>query len=88
MKLLVETTGDFGLYDLASGQEVEAHRPTVVKKTPFIQTKIGSRLTVLEELGDDAEDEALAAAANAKELAAAIKALPRKRASAKDEKAS
>lgn len=77
MKLLVQTNGEYGLLDLYGRQEVAASRPTVVTRTAFIDVNRGVKLTVLEELGDDAEDKALAEAANADELTEAIAALPR-----------
>ena len=77
MKYLVETTGDFCLYDLNGAQVVQAHRPTVVESTPFIERMAGDRLTKLETLADDASDAALAAARHEDELDEAIEALPR-----------
>jgi hypothetical protein len=77
VKLLVETLGNYGLYDLYGQQEVRPNRPTVVTRTPFIDVNRGAKLTVLEELADDASDEALAAATSDEELEAAIAALPR-----------
>lgn len=74
MKLLVQTTGDFALYDLATRQVIAAHRPSVVSNSPFIQNHRGTKLQVLETLADDATDAALA---DAKDIEAAIKALPR-----------
>lgn len=74
MKLLVQTTGNFGLYDLIGRQEVAAYRPSVVTDTPFITRHKGSRLEVLEVLAKTADDSMLA---NATDLEAAIKALPR-----------
>ena len=76
-KLLVETNGDYSLYDLLGRQTIESYRPTVVTQTGFITRMRDDRLTVLEKLADDASDEALAEARNAEELAAAIEALPR-----------
>lgn len=74
MKLLVQTTGDFALYDLAARQVIAAHRPTVVTNTAFIQNHRGTKLQVLDTLADSASDAALA---DATDLEAAIKALPR-----------
>jgi hypothetical protein len=77
MKLLVETTGNFGLYDLAARQVIQANRPTVVENTSFIQVNRGGKLTVLEILADDASDAPLQMAKDSTELAAAIAELPR-----------
>jgi hypothetical protein len=77
MKLLVETTGNFGLYDLNARQVIQANRPTVVGNTPFIQANRGTKLTVLEILADDASDAGLQMAKDSIELEAAIADLPR-----------
>lgn len=83
MKLLVETTGTFALHDTIGRQTVEAFRPCVVTKTPFIESQVGLKLKVVEPLADDASDEALAAAKDEDELLEAIEALPRPKAEAK-----
>lgn len=77
MKLLVETTGNFGLYDLQHRQVIQANRPTVVENTNFIQVNRGGKLQVLEILADDASDAGLQMATDSIELEAAIAALPR-----------
>lgn len=77
MKLLVETTGNFALYDLMANQVIQAGRPSVVTNTNFIQAHRGTKLTVLEILADDASDSELAVTTNSLELEAAIAALPR-----------
>lgn len=77
MKLLVQSIGNHALLDLYGRQEIAASRPSVVTRTVFIDVNRGRKLEVLEELADDASDEALAAATNADELQAAIDALPR-----------
>lgn len=77
MKLLVQSIGNHTLLDLYGQQQVAAERPTVVTRTSFIDVQRGRKLEVLEELADEASDEALAAATNAKELEAAIADLPR-----------
>lgn len=76
MKYLVETLGDYGLFDLFGRQEVAAHRPTVVVPTAFIEGQKGRKLRVLAVLDDAADDAALAKAKDEKELEAAIAALP------------
>lgn len=83
MKLLVQTNGEYGLYDLNGRQEVAAFRPSVVTRTSFIDIHRGGKLTVLEELADEADDTALALATNDDELKAAIAALPRAKATSK-----
>lgn len=74
MKLLVQTKGDYALYDLVGRQVIAAHRPSVVTETTFITTQRGGKIEVLEELLDEADDETLN---EATDLAAALKALPR-----------
>lgn len=74
MKLLVQTKGDYVLYDLTERQMIAAHRPSVVTVTPFITNHRGGKLEVIEELADEATDEMLA---DAKDLDEALKALPR-----------
>lgn len=74
MKLLVETKGEYAIQDLIGRQIVEAYRPCVVEKTAFIGSMIGYKLNVLDELSDEADDKPLA---DAKDLDAAIAALPR-----------
>lgn len=78
MKLLVQTNGDYALQDLFGGQVVQAFRPSVVTRTPFIEANRGGKLTVLEELDDEASDAMLAEAKTEDDLKAAIEALPRK----------
>lgn len=57
MKLLVETTADFMLMDMGGSQEIQAHRPAVVTKTPFINTRTADgQLDVLAQLSDEATD--------------------------------
>lgn len=82
MKLLVETTGDFMLHDTIGRQQVEAFRPCVVNGTSFIESHRGGKLKILEQLAEDASDEALAAATTDEELLEAIEALPRPKAAA------
>lgn len=48
--LLVETTGDFMLVDSTHHQEMQAERPSVVRRTPFVNMEIDrKRLRVLKE---------------------------------------
>lgn len=83
VKLLVQTNGAYVLYDMNGRQTVAAFRPSVVTRTAFIDLQRGSKLTVLEELADEATDATLAAATNEEELKAAIEALPRAKAEVK-----
>lgn len=77
MKLLVQTNGDYGLYDMNGRQSIAAFRPTVVTRTAFVDNQRGNKLTVIEELADEATDDALAEARDEAELKAAVAALPR-----------
>jgi len=59
MKLLVETTGSFGLMDIGvrPPQEIAHNRPSVVISTEFIQTRIAkNQLKILGKLQDEATD--------------------------------
>ena len=78
MKLLVQTSGDFGLYDMALGQDIAASRPSVVERSSFVTNQVGlGRLEILEALADEASDAPLAAARTEAELKAALDKLPR-----------
>lgn len=58
-RMLVETTGDFMFSDMSANQDVQPHRPSVVKPTTFIMQKADSKqLNVLERdwTGDSDED--------------------------------
>lgn len=49
MKALVETTGDFMLYNASTGEVVEAHRPSLITEGYFLQAQLGlGQLRVLE----------------------------------------
>lgn len=74
MKILVETTGEFDVLDLMGKQVVHSYRPCVVELTPYIDAQLGGNLRRLEVLTDEASDESLA---TAKDLDAAVAALPR-----------
>ena len=76
-KLLVETNGNFCLHDTLGRQTVEAYRPTVVNATAFIESHRGGKISVLEELAEDASDATLAKAKDAEELEKALAGLPR-----------
>lgn len=77
MKALVETLGNYCLHDLLGRQTLQAERPTVVELTPFIESHRGTRLKIIEMLGDEASDAGLALAADDDALEAAIADLPR-----------
>lgn len=40
MKLLAETTGNFMLHDLSTGQSLQANRPSVINRSAFIDARI------------------------------------------------
>lgn len=57
MKILAETTGDFLLLDLSTGDTLEAHRPSVVSRSGFLDARIAlHQVTKLADLPDDATD--------------------------------
>ena len=58
-KWLVETTGDFMFTDTSANQDIQPHRPSVVKPTAFIKMKVDDKkIKVLEDnLDDDMTDE-------------------------------
>lgn len=58
MKILAETTGDFMLHDLSSGQTVQATRPSVITRTGFIDARIAiNQVVKIADLPEDATDE-------------------------------
>lgn len=61
MKLIAETTGPFQLYAYSPEQFVQAHRPSVVRSTAFInQHMAAKRCLVLAQVNDEATDEEFA----------------------------
>ena len=58
MKAIVKTTGNFGLYDLGAGQDIEAGRPAVVTVTPFINMRmgLGQISTIQGDISEEAND--------------------------------
>ncbi len=76
MKLLVETTGPFGLNDLSVGQSFHHDRPTVAINSVFLREQVErKKLAVLvDDLPEDADD-ADFATAYAKDPEAAVEAL-------------
>lgn len=58
-KLLVETTGDFGLVDPNNAAVINWNRPTVVQDTPFVQQRAAAgQIKVLDnQIPDDVTDE-------------------------------
>ena len=76
-RLLIETTGDFMLVDYGAGAvEIEAHRPTVVESTNFVQDRISrDQIAVLGEVNADATDAAfIETLANSKDIQMAVDA--------------
>lgn len=59
MKVLAATKGDFQLVDFNNGGQVlQAHRPSVIVSTDFIQGRIGlNQVSILGEVNDEATDE-------------------------------
>jgi hypothetical protein len=56
--MVVETTGDFMLQDVTMGQDIQPHRPTVVKNSAFVQQRIASdHIRVLDPETDMTDDE-------------------------------
>lgn len=61
MKILAETTGDFMLTDLATGQSIQAVRPSVVPRSRFVDARIAlSQIVKVADVPDDATDEEFA----------------------------
>lgn len=58
MKFLIETTGDFMLYDVLNMQCVESDRPSVVADGPFLQAQMGLKNVriLIPDLPDEATD--------------------------------
>lgn len=58
-KMIVETTGKFGLGDNSLRQEIQAFRPSVVQPSPFLSARIGlGQVTILvDDLPMIANDE-------------------------------
>lgn len=76
-KLLVETTGAFMLVDYSDGgTEINAFRPSVVRNTQFVQSRVSTGdLTVLGTVTDAATDEAFAdTLRNSKDTTMAVEA--------------
>jgi hypothetical protein len=60
MKLIVETTGDFQIRSAMDEQYARHDRPSVVRKSSFInQHAIAGRLVTLGQVNDEATDEEL-----------------------------
>lgn len=56
-KILAHTTGKFMLLDGMSGDELDAFRPSVVRQTPFINTRVGlNQVEIVAELKREATD--------------------------------
>lgn len=53
-RAVVETAGDFMLQDVSANQVVEAHRPSLVRITPFITQRLDNRqLSIVENDVDE-----------------------------------
>lgn len=62
-KVLVETTGEFFLFDREGDQEVEAFRPSVVQMTEFMEQRMAlKQIKILGPLSDKATEEGFAKA--------------------------
>lgn len=62
MKLLAETTGSFGLLDLSTGHALNSHRPSVIPRSPFIDSRIAlNQIVKVADVPDEATDEAFEA---------------------------
>ena len=58
MKFLAETTGSFGLLDLATGANVNATRPSVIPRSGFIDARIAlGQITKIADVPADVTDE-------------------------------
>ena len=58
MKLLAETTGPFGLIDLATGHTLNANRPSVVTRTGFVDARIAlGQIVKVADVPDEATDD-------------------------------
>ena len=58
MKLLAETTGEFLLHDLSTGQTLQSSRPSVIARSGFIDARIAlSQITKIADVPDQASDE-------------------------------
>ena len=62
MKVLAETTGTFQLVDFSEDRQVlQAHRPSVVTMSNFLQMRIAAQqLRILGKVNDEATDEEFA----------------------------
>ena len=59
MKHLVETTGDFMLLDSSTRTSIRHDRPTIVKVTPFVTTRLGTGelKLLIQDLPEEATDD-------------------------------
>ncbi|MGO7308754.1 hypothetical protein ACCS91_33405 [Rhizobium ruizarguesonis] len=61
MKILAETTGEFMLSDLGTGDVIYAGRPSVVELSPFIEARVAiSQVRKEADLTADATDDEFA----------------------------
>jgi len=58
VKILVETTGEFMLTDISTGQTIYNHRPGVIEQSVFFDARIAlGQISKLADLTADATDE-------------------------------
>jgi hypothetical protein len=57
MKILAHTTGAFMLVDSTTGDEIAPFRPSVIRRSSFIDTRVKlKQIVVVSELTEDATD--------------------------------
>lgn len=77
MKLLVESPQHAPMVDPTTMNHIQGHRPSVIQNSAFAQRMIGEeRITLLDELSDEADDDVFMAAHRV-DPAKALAALPR-----------
>jgi hypothetical protein len=57
MKILAETTGEFMINDLSTGDALYSSRPGVIELSPFIESRIAiNQIRKVEDVPDEATD--------------------------------
>jgi hypothetical protein len=57
MKFLAETTGGFMLVDMGTGQTIQASRPSVIDRSPFVDARIAlNQVVKIADLSAEATD--------------------------------
>lgn len=57
MKFIAETTGDFMIHDLSTGDSVQAARPSVVYRSPFLESRIAiNQVVKVADVPEEADD--------------------------------